>query len=162
MARIRTQLGFSVSPMASWSSSCGLALPSNKRISLARLCCASSNLTDQQGVTDVATVGVNGKSVPARVYMAGLATAKANPAATFKTSLHGWWPATGAEILDQYRQDMHKRISTRSGEKPARCRVSLVTWGKVATPRVVLERCEFRAFNRHAKARLARRLRDTD
>lgn len=56
-------------------------------------------------------------------YVRAIKTAKANPAAMFKTGLTTWWPTTGAEIVQQFRCGMHDRISqavpySRRGMKP--------------------------------------------
>jgi hypothetical protein len=37
--------------------------------------------------------------------------AKANPEMTFKTGFMTWWPTTGAEVMDQFREGMMDRIN---------------------------------------------------
>jgi hypothetical protein len=37
--------------------------------------------------------------------------AKGYPTAVFKTGLTTWWPTTGAEIMQQFRQGMTDRIN---------------------------------------------------
>lgn len=36
---------------------------------------------------------------------------EAPPGSTFKESLRGWWPVTREELLEQFREGMHDRIS---------------------------------------------------
>ena len=62
--------------------------------------------------TKIITLG-GGKQVPLSSYVAGIKTAKANPRATFSHGLTGWWPITGKEILDQFRDGIHDRINIR-------------------------------------------------
>ena len=51
------------------------------------------------------------KTVPLGAYVAAIKTAKANPDQVFKTGLTTWWETTGAEIVEQFRQGMHDRIT---------------------------------------------------
>jgi len=44
-------------------------------------------------------------------YLGAIRLAKANPLATFKAGLTCWYPCTGADIMQQFRQGMHDRIS---------------------------------------------------
>ena len=49
--------------------------------------------------------------------------AKANPDMTFKTGFTTWWPTTGAEVMDQFREGMMDRINQaipyiERGKKP--------------------------------------------
>jgi hypothetical protein len=44
-------------------------------------------------------------------YMRAVRLAKANPDTTFKTGFTTWWPTTGAEIMDQFREGMMHRIN---------------------------------------------------
>jgi hypothetical protein len=51
------------------------------------------------------------KVVPLRVYIRAAKIAKANPDRTFATGFTTWWPTTGAEIMDQFRQGVMQRIN---------------------------------------------------
>jgi len=51
------------------------------------------------------------RRVSLRAYVAAVKMAKANPEKTFKTGLCCWWPSTGAEIMDQFRDGMMDRIN---------------------------------------------------
>ena len=51
------------------------------------------------------------KRVPIAAYVAAIKIAKANPGREFKTGLDTWWPTSGAEIVEQFRAGMHRRIS---------------------------------------------------
>lgn len=106
------------------------------------------------------TIRINGRSIPATTYLAGIRLAKANPDRLFKQTLWGWWPGTGSEIVEQYRRDLHKRINERAGTTLQTSRVPPATWGRAQMPRVVLERYDIRCLNRHARPRLAHRQRD--
>lgn len=106
------------------------------------------------------TIRINGRSIPAAQYLTGIRTAKANPDQTYPTSLHGWWPATGAEIISQYRADLQRRISQRGGETPRQGRVHPATWANAQMPRVILERHDIRTMNRSARRRLENRMRN--
>jgi hypothetical protein len=44
-------------------------------------------------------------------YIRAVKLARENPDAEFKHGLTCWWPCTGAEIMHQFRQGMHERIS---------------------------------------------------
>lgn len=44
-------------------------------------------------------------------YVAAVRHAKQNPNAEFKHGLTTWWPTTGAEIVDQFREGMNARIN---------------------------------------------------
>lgn len=110
----------------------------------------------------MATVRVLDRSIPAPAYLAGIRLAKTKPHALFATSL--WWrdPATGAEIIDQYRRDLHRRINRRGGLAMADSRTGPAVWAKMATPRVIIEPCDWNTLNRHHRPRLARRVRDLE
>ena len=108
------------------------------------------------------TIRVQNRSIPAHRYLAAINTAKANPTATFKTSLHGWWPATGAEIMAQYRRDLHHRINDQDQRAAPTSRVHPVTWANAGTPRAILYPHEMRSMNRHHRAKLQHRLHDED
>lgn len=56
------------------------------------------------------------KHIPARAYIAGYKLAKANLQETFRHGLCTWWPVTGAQIVREYRRDMHARINVRGGQ----------------------------------------------
>lgn len=53
------------------------------------------------------------KSVPLGVYVAAVKLAKENPTRVFKHGLTTWWPTTGAEIVQQFRDGMNERINRR-------------------------------------------------
>lgn len=108
----------------------------------------------------MATVRVLDRSIPAPAYLAGIRAAKATPDATFKQSLWHWTPDTGAEIIRQYRHDLHRRINERGGFIQLGPRVNPSTWGRIATPRVIIERCQFRSLNRHQRRHTAERVRE--
>lgn len=108
------------------------------------------------------TIRVNDRSIPAETYLAGLQLAKANPDRLFKTTLWGWWPGTGREIVEQYRRDLNRRITERGSAARRSSRVHPATWGRAHTPRVVLETHEIRSLNRHARPHLAHRARGED
>lgn len=110
----------------------------------------------------MAFIGIGGRSVPAARYMAGIRAAKENPEARFARTLHSWAPGTGADVMAEYRRDLHKRINERGGIVPHRSRVHPCTWGRASMPRVVLERHDVQSMNRSAKKRLANRMRDFD
>lgn len=52
-----------------------------------------------------------GKKVPLGSYVKGIKQAKENPDVMFRHGLTTWWPVTGAEILRQFREGMHDRIT---------------------------------------------------
>ena len=107
------------------------------------------------------TIRIDGRSIPARTYIAAIKTAKANPNQMFSSSLRGrLWPATGSEIMQQYRADMQRRINQRAGSHQPMSRVHPATWAKASTPRVILEQHDIRSMNRSARLRLQHRLRD--
>ena len=108
----------------------------------------------------MATIGVDGRSIPAPAYIAGIRRARENPDMWFRSSLRGFGPASGAGIMAQYRAELQKRINARGGCTPPKCRVSLITWGKARTPRLVLERHDIRTMNRRAKRAFADRQRE--
>lgn len=101
----------------------------------------------------MATVNVQGRSIPAPVYLEGIRRAKANPETTFITSLHVWRPATGAEIMRQYRQDLHKRINARGNLKPLNSRASVITYARWRC-RHSMAAYDLRALNRHQRRKL--------
>jgi len=51
------------------------------------------------------------KRVSISAYIKAVKAARANPTAEFKHGLTTWWPTTGAEIVKQFRNGMHDRIS---------------------------------------------------
>ena len=51
------------------------------------------------------------KTVSLAAYNHAIRLAKAFPAAVFKTGLTTWWPTTGAEIMEQFREGMTERIN---------------------------------------------------
>ena len=51
------------------------------------------------------------RTVSIAAYCAAIRKAQANPTARFPHSLDGWWPATGAEIVRQFRQVRNARIT---------------------------------------------------
>jgi hypothetical protein len=51
------------------------------------------------------------KVVPVGTYVQAVKTAKAHPDRTFSAGLTTWWPTTGAEIMEQFRQGMMYRIN---------------------------------------------------
>jgi len=107
----------------------------------------------------MARIGVLGYSIPAPAYLAGIRLAKQNPEATFKRTLHSYEPGTGAEIIAQYRRDLHKRINERGGIAPLDSRINRASWSMAATPRVVLNHHTIRNLNRHQRPRLIHRAR---
>jgi hypothetical protein len=52
-----------------------------------------------------------GRTVSLADYNQAVRLAKAFPSAVFKTGLTTWWPTTGAEILQQFREGMTDRIN---------------------------------------------------
>ena len=46
-------------------------------------------------------------------YVAGIRTARANPAAEFSHGLCSWWPATGAKIMREFRAGWQDRMQQR-------------------------------------------------
>jgi lipopolysaccharide/colanic/teichoic acid biosynthesis glycosyltransferase len=58
----------------------------------------------------IITLG-NGNRVELGRYLAGIRYAKANPTATFKHGLTGWWTVTGADIMRQFRDGVMDRIN---------------------------------------------------
>jgi hypothetical protein len=44
-------------------------------------------------------------------YVKAIKLAKANPDLEFKHGLDCWWPATGREIVEQFRAGMRNRIN---------------------------------------------------
>ena len=105
------------------------------------------------------TIRVLGRSIPARDYLAGLGMAKRNPDLMFRHGLHCHSPHTGAEVMAQYRRDLHRRICDRAGGYSV-SRVHLAIWAKASTPRVVLEAHDLRAMNRHQRAKMRHRQRE--
>jgi hypothetical protein len=68
----------------------------------------------------------NGKAVSIGAYVRAIQIAKANPSATFKHGLTGWWPVTGAEIVQQFSAGVQERINQRGGlvmREPNRSRI---------------------------------------
>ena len=52
-----------------------------------------------------------GRTVSLADYNQAVRLAKAFPTAVFKTGLTTWWPTTGAEIIQQFREGMTDRIN---------------------------------------------------
>ena len=93
----------------------------------------------------VVTLGF-GQKVPLGVYVAGWRKALANPEARFPHSLEERWPATGAEIVAQFRKGMVDRINKHDpafgvGRKWAEDwqRAMIQTAHRLNTPRLVIE-----------------------
>lgn len=57
----------------------------------------------------------NGQCIHVSDYVDGIRLAKANPSATFKNGLGGWWPETGSEIVAAYRRHIDRVINRRAG-----------------------------------------------
>ena len=53
----------------------------------------------------------NGRRVTIGQYVKAIKLAKANPDATFKHGLTGWWPVTGREIVAQFWQMVQDLIN---------------------------------------------------
>jgi len=51
------------------------------------------------------------QDVSLTAYLRAVRAAQANPQATFKTGLTTWWPTTGAEIMQQFREGIADRIN---------------------------------------------------
>lgn len=51
------------------------------------------------------------KRIPLGAYVAAVKFAKAHPEKEFKQGLDCWWECTGAEIVEQFREGMHRRIN---------------------------------------------------
>jgi len=51
------------------------------------------------------------RHVTLAAYLRAVRIAKANPKMTFNTGLTTWWPTTGAEVMDQFREGMMERIN---------------------------------------------------
>jgi hypothetical protein len=49
--------------------------------------------------------------VSIKSYVAAVKTAKANPDVEFSCGLTCWWPCTGHEIMEQFRDGINERIS---------------------------------------------------
>ena len=52
-----------------------------------------------------------GRTVSLADYNQAVRLAKAFPTAVFKTGLTTWWPTTGAEMIQQFREGMTDRIN---------------------------------------------------
>ena len=107
----------------------------------------------------MARIGIGDYSIPASAYLAGIRAAKANPEAIFRRTLKSWAPGTGADVMREYRADLHHRINSRGGVTPRRSRVHPADWGMIATPRVILAHHTIRSLNRHQRPRLIARAR---
>lgn len=108
----------------------------------------------------MARIGIGDYSIPASAYLAGIRAAKANPDAVFKRTLKSMAPGTGADVMREYRADLHLRINSRGGVVPPRSRIHPADWGMIATQRVILERHTIRRLNRHQRPRLIGRARE--
>ena len=51
------------------------------------------------------------KTVTLGAYVRAVKLAKSNPMVEFKHGLSTWWPTTGAEIVEQFREGMVDRIN---------------------------------------------------
>jgi hypothetical protein len=51
------------------------------------------------------------RTVSLAAYINAVRLAKANPHMVFKHGFTTWWPTTGAEIMQQFRQGMTERIN---------------------------------------------------
>jgi hypothetical protein len=51
------------------------------------------------------------RTITLAAYIQAVRLAKAFPTAMFKTGLATWWPTTGAEIMQQFRDGMTDRIN---------------------------------------------------
>ncbi len=51
------------------------------------------------------------RRVSLRAYVTAVRLAKANPEIEFKHGLSTWWPTTGAEIMQQFREGLMERIN---------------------------------------------------
>lgn len=99
------------------------------------------------------------RHVGAPAYIEGYRRAKANPTAVFESGLTTWWAVTGAEIVAQYRLDLHRRINARGGEawrneRTIRDSDYLLDAIDANTPRRIIRRFRIPKLNR----RLAHRL----
>lgn len=99
-------------------------------------------------------------AIPASQYLAGIRAAKANPEAMFKRTLKSWTPGTGAQVMAEYRRDLHDRINARGGIIPQESRIAPSDYSMIRTPRVILERHTIRRLNRHQRPRLIGRARE--
>jgi len=52
-----------------------------------------------------------GRHVTLAAYLQAVRMAKASPDMTFKTGFTTWWPTTGAEVMQQFREGMTERIN---------------------------------------------------
>ena len=52
------------------------------------------------------------RRVTLAAYVRAVKLANARPDAEFKHGLECWWPCKGREIVEQFRQGMHERISS--------------------------------------------------
>ena len=100
----------------------------------------------------------DGTRVSALRYIAGIRRGKEHPEATFTRSLRDRWPATGAEIMAQYRHDLAKRITQRGGATQTEARVKPSTWATVAAHRVRIEPDRGATLNRHQRRHVAHRI----
>jgi len=55
----------------------------------------------------------NGKRIGIHAYCEGIRLAKVHPDNLFSYGLTTWWPVTGAEIMQQFRDSIHDRINNR-------------------------------------------------
>ena len=52
-----------------------------------------------------------GRHVKLAAYLQDVRIAKANPDMTFKSGFTTWWPTTGAEVMEQFREGVTDRIN---------------------------------------------------
>lgn len=96
----------------------------------------------------------NGKQISLGKFVQGIKLAKANPRATFKHGLTGWWPVCGREVVHQFFtmvQDLiNRHLTIRQDRKGSSTRLlrRLRTKGRPCrwcgqkfTPRVLSECC---------------------
>jgi len=59
----------------------------------------------------VITLPAINRSVTIGQYVQGIRLAKENPDTEFKHGLTCWWPVTGREIMEQFREGIQQRIN---------------------------------------------------
>jgi hypothetical protein len=107
------------------------------------------------------------RRVTVAAYVAAVKRARAAPEATFKQGLESWWPTTGAEIRQQFRAALDRRIMRHAphygrGRKWGADyqRAAIQTAAKVnVNPRVIVRE---QSVDWRFRARLARRLTGND
>ena len=56
-------------------------------------------------------ITINSKSIPLKIYIAGIRKAKDNPDVVFSHGLTTWWPVKGSEVMQQFRKSVQDRIN---------------------------------------------------